>query len=206
MKQYVITIGREFGSQGKEIGEKLAERLGIKCYDEEIMDMAAEVVKKKPSLLEGYDESMDTVINKNILNSLKANSIQDNLFHAESDVIKGLVEKESCVIIGRCADHILREMKHAIHVFIYSPYGVKYNRVLNEYGLTHAGTEKMLVKIDRARHDYYKRYTKKQRRARDGKHLLVDSSLLGIDGTVEMLYCIVNMKFNHGKCMVVADE
>ncbi|WP_319200525.1 cytidylate kinase-like family protein [uncultured Ilyobacter sp.] len=197
MKNYVITIGREFGSGGPLIGKILAEKLGIKFYDAEIIELTAKKNNMKTSYVEEYDESMEeTIENKSILAALKKNSIQDKLYKEEVEVIKDIASKESCVIIGRCGNHILKDMKNAIHIFIYAPYGFRFNRISEVYPLTKEATEKMISQVDKARHDYYKRYTKTYRGDREGKHILMDSSLLGIQGTAEVLKQIVIKRFS----------
>lgn len=200
MVNYVITIGREFGSQGKEIGKKLAKELGISFYDRELIEISAEKKDMNPYVLEDYDESMETKpANKSIISTIKNNFIQDKLYETEAETIKEIAAKKSCIIIGRCSDYILKDMKNAIHIFVFAPYGARYNRILEEYGLTHEATEKMLQRVDKARHNYYKRYTKLNRGDRDGKHLIIDSSLLGVKGTVDILKEIVTRRFSLDK-------
>jgi cytidylate kinase len=197
MSNFVITIGREFGSGGPLIGEILAKELGVKFYDSEIIELTAKKNDLKASYVEDYDESVETKIeNKSILAAMKKNSIQDKLYKAEVEVIKDIASKESCVIIGRCGNHILKDMKNAMHIFIYAPYGFRYNRISSEYTLTHEATEKMIAQVDKIRHEYYKRYTKTYRGDREGKHILMDSSLLGIRGTAEILKQIVTKRFS----------
>lgn len=197
MSNFVITIGREFGSGGPLIGKILAEELGINFYDAEIIELTAKKNNMKASFVEDYDESMETKIeNKSILAAMKAYAIQDKLYVEEAKVIKELASKESCVIIGRCGNHILKDMKNAIHIFVYAPYGFRFNRISDVYPLTKEATEKMIAQVDKSRHNYYKRYTKTHRGDREGKQLLIDSSMLGIKGTAEILKQIVIKRFS----------
>ncbi len=197
-KHFVVTIGREFGSSGKEIGELLGQKLGIKSYDQEIVELSALKSEKESSYLEDYDEAMETTAmhDHSLISSIRTRIVQDNLFELQSGLILDLARSESCVIIGRCADYVLREHPNAFHVFIYAPYPVKYNYVLSNYGLTPKATENWLYQVDKARHQYYKRYTKHNRGERANKHLLIDSSFLGVEGTAKLLESMVRIHFS----------
>lgn len=196
MSHYIITIGREFGSCGREIGKILATELGIGFYDRELIEMAAEKSNMKASVLEDYDETVSLKAAGFFPGTgFKAASLQDKLFSLQAQIIKEVSSKESCVIIGRCADYVLRDHKNCLNVFVFAPYGVRYNRLLEEYSLTHEATERMIEQIDKSRHNYYKHYTKCDRGERCGKHIIIDSSVLGVRGTAKILKEIVMEKF-----------
>lgn len=202
MEKYVITIGREFGSRGREIGEKLGEALGIPVYDKEVIEQAGKTMgtgrktylysdKLVQQKLEGY---YGQYINYN-------SEIMAQMFEGQCQAIESLAEKESCIFIGRCADYVLKDYKNSLHIFIFAPYSDRYYHLLNEFGLTKEETIKMLKQVDRARHEYYKHFTGQNRGAREGKHLMIDSSMFGVEGTVEILKHAVEERFLKPKKM-----
>lgn len=196
MEKFVITIGREFGSRGKEIAEKLGEILGIPVYDKEIIEYAGKKNGLGKSTYAYYDERLQKKLDGYYGSFINYNSeIMAQMFESQCQAIEQLAEKESCIFVGRCADYVLKDRKNCLHIFIYAPYSSRYYHLLNEYGLTEEETVKMLKQVDRARHEYYKHFTGQNRGARDGKHILMDSAMFGIEGTVEILKKAVEEKF-----------
>ena len=149
-KHIVITISREYGSGGRFVGKLVAEQLGIPFYDKELISLAA----KKSGLSEKYIEEIDQ--NKKSANYVNNND--DRLFIAEQKTIKSLA-KSSCVIVGRCADYILKDNKNAIKIFLYSDLDSKIKRTIKYYGLTEKNALKEINKINRERAKHYKFYT-----------------------------------------------
>ena len=149
-KHIVITISREYGSGGRFVGKLVAEQLGIPFYDKELISLAA----KKSGLSEKYIEEIDQ--NKKSANYVNNND--DRLFIAEQKVIKSLA-KSSCVIVGRCADYILKDNKNAIKIFLYSDLDSKIKRTIKYYGLTEKNALKEINEINRERAKHYKFYT-----------------------------------------------
>ena len=149
-KHIVITISREYGSGGRFVGRLVAEQLGIPFYDKELISLSA----KKSGLSEKYIEEIDQ--NKKSANYVNNND--DRLFIAEQKVIKSLA-KSSCVIVGRCADYILKDNKNVIKIFLYSDLDSKIKRTIKYYGLTEKNALKEINKINRERAKHYKFYT-----------------------------------------------
>lgn len=196
MEKYIITIGREFGSRGREIGEKLGKELNIPVYDKEIIkigswkegildDKYKELDAQIESKLEGYSK------NRLSLNSDDA----DVLYRLQADTIRHLAEEKSCIFIGRCADYALKGNKNCLNIFIYAPYSERYYYLLDKYGLTEEETKAMIQRVDKARHEYYKHVTGKNRGERNGKQIEIDSSFFGVEGTVEIIKNLINVKF-----------
>ena len=192
----VITIGREFGSGGHEIGQKLAERLGIKCYDKELLELAA----KESGLCEELFASQDEKPTNSFLYSLVMDTyslgysnsyvdmpINHKVFLAQFDAIKKLAEKESCVIVGRCADYALEEHDNTIKVFIKAQMDAKVARIKRLYGYTDEKAKDLCIKTDKKRANYYNYYSSKKWGDSKSYDLCIDSSILGVDGTVELL-------------------
>lgn len=188
----VITIARSFGSGGRAIGEKLAEELGIPFYDRNLIRMAAEKSGIDESLLASADEKIiDRLIDPYALTGGLADSTNEQLYRLESQIIRDLAEKESCVIVGRLADWVLRENKNAFHVYIAAPYEDRIRRVMEQNNLDESKARKMVKRMDKIRKGYYAYFTDWDWNGLEGRDVIINSSLRGIDGTVEILKQIV---------------
>ena len=194
----VITIARQYGSGGREIGEKVAEALGIKHYDENLITLAA----REGNLDETVASKADESAANSLLYTLALGSnffgsamnfgykppLNDKLFLLQSDVIRRAAEEGSCVIIGRCADYVLREHPKRLSVFVYGDLASRKQRVMERHeGITEAQAIDLINKTDRRRSSYYNFYTGNKWGKYDNYHLAVNSSLLGIDKTAEMI-------------------
>ena len=194
----VITIARQYGSGGREIGEKVAEALGIKHYDENLITLAA----REGNLDETVASKADESAANSLLYTLALGSnffgsamnfgykppLNDKLFLLQSDVIRRAAEEGSCVIIGRCADYVLRDHPRRLSVFVYGDLPHRKQRVMERHeGLTEAQAIDLINKTDRRRSSYYNFYTGNKWGKYDNYHLAVNSSLLGIDKTAEMI-------------------
>ena len=194
----VITIARQYGSGGREIGEKVAEALGIKHYDENLITLAA----REGNLDETVASKADESAANSLLYTLALGSnffgsamnfgykppLNDKLFLLQSDVIRRAAEEGSCVIIGRCADYVLREHPKRLSVFVYGDLANRKQRVMERHeGITEAQAIDLINKTDRRRSSYYNFYTGNKWGKYDNYHLAVNSSLLGIDKTAEMI-------------------
>ncbi|MGI6153124.1 MAG: AAA family ATPase [Christensenellaceae bacterium] len=199
----VITISREFGSGGREVGKKLSEKLGISFYDRDLISLAAEQSGMSREVFENVDETAQNPFFSNhaaspyiptgrfsVLNDI---SINDRLFFIQSDVIRSLAQKESCIIVGRCADYILRENPNVINVFIFSDLQVRVARVAELYDLTEHEAKNITLKTDKRRASYYNYYSGKKWGRANSYHLSVDSGFTGIDNTVEAIGSYVGL-------------
>ena len=194
----VITIGREFGSGGHEIGMKLAERLGIKCYDKELLELAAKESglcklfasqDEKPTNSFLYSLVMDTY-SLGYSNSYVDMPINHKVFLAQFDAIKKLAEKESCVIVGRCADYILGDYSNCINTFIYAYKDDRIRRIMKLYELNEKQAADKIKKTDRERKLYYEARTGREWGGIESNSMMFNTSLLGIDGAVDALEAI----------------
>lgn len=182
---FIITIGREYGSGGFEIGKKLAESLGIAFYDKNLIDEVAKKSGIQLATLHKGDEKAASIWFNPVF---KNGTLNDRIFWAQSDVILDIAEKESCVIIGRCADYILRDKENVIKVFIQAPFEDRVDRVANKYLIEiPEEAKKEILKTDKQRRSYYEFYTDNTWGGRKHTDLIVNSSVLGIDGTVELI-------------------
>lgn len=198
MKQkLIITVGRQYGSGGRAIGKKLAEALGISFYNREIIELAA----KKSGMSEEAFEKVDETAASSLLYSIATGSymfgnyvspqvdlpLNDKLFIMQSEIIKSIAAKESCVIVGRCADYILKDRTDVINIFIHADKETRKKRAINEYGIAPNKVENYLNKIDKKRNTYYNYYTGEKWGYSTNYDLCLDSSLLGIEGCVHII-------------------
>ncbi len=191
MSNKVITISREFGSAGRTIGKNVAEKLGIPCYDSEIVQ---QVAVKSGILAEkiadrGEDLSASGKFSSifTLYNLYSNMSKDDIIWHAQVKVINELAEKGPCVIVGRCADYILRERKDLVRVFIYSDMKARAKRIVDVYGEKTDSPEKRLRDKDKKRAAYYKQYTEMEWGDHEHYDLCLNSGKLGIDKCVEII-------------------
>lgn len=194
----VITIGRETGSGGHHIGEMLAEKLGIRYYDKELLTLAAKESGFCEEIFHSYDEKpnrsflFSTVMDTYAIGGLTtggANQLPINhkIFLAQFDTIKKLAEKESCVIIGRCADYALAGCPHVTNIFISGDEEDKAARIAKIKDMTLDKAKDYIAKSDKKRASYYNYYTSKEWGKASSYELCVNSSKLGYEGTVDLI-------------------
>lgn len=207
MDKYVITIARQFGSGGKTIGEMLANDLGIHFYNKELMKLASE----ESGINEGLFYTADEKIKKPFLGLFGKSSnayegkvlspdsdefvSDDNLFNYQAKVIKELAEKESCVIVGRCADYVLRDNDNVLSVFVHAPQEFLMEQAAKKINLTGKELEKYIAGVDKTRAAYYKYYTGNDWTDARNYDLCLDSSKLGFERCVEEIKAYMNVRF-----------
>lgn len=193
----VITIGRQFGSAGREIGEKVAAHFGIKCYDKELLTRAAKESGFCEEMLANHDERptnsflynlvMDTYSFGYNASSFVDMPISQKVFLAQFDTIKKIAEEGPCVIVGRCADYALSDFKNCIHLFIYADEDARIKRISEKYNLSEAKAKDMILKKDKQRQSYYNYYSSKKWGRAESYDLCINSNMLGIEGTVRLI-------------------
>ena len=204
MDNLVITIGRQFGSGGHQVGKKLAEELGINYYDKEILNVAAKESGLCQTLFENHDEKptgsflyslvMDTYSMGYNSGSYLDMPLNHKVFLAQFDAIKKLAERESCVIVGRCADYALEEFDNVFHVFIHADMDYRVKNVMNYNSVNEAKAKDIVNKNDKQRASYYNYYTSKRWGDSKGYDLCLNSALLGVDGCVELIKRMIEIK------------
>lgn len=189
MSNRIITISREFGSGGHTVGKKVVERLGIPCYDNELIQKIAE----QSGFVEEYiKEEGEHVPQSSWLASAftgwnwNGPSNQDLLWTIQRNIILELAEKESCVIVGRCADFILRD-KNCLRVFIHASMEKRAVRIVNEYGERREAPEQRLKSKDKRRASYYRFYTDMKWGQSQNYHIALDSGELGLDKCADII-------------------
>ena len=198
----IITIGRQYGSGGHEIGKKLSEKLGIPFYDKELLGLAAEQSGIARDIMENYDE----VPTNSLLYSLSMGTygmggggpfqlpLNHQVFLAQFEAIQKLAEKGGCVIVGRCADYVLHRYEHLVSVFIHAELQKRVERVCALYDLSEKEANDRILKVDKKRAAYHNFYATKKWGSCDSYHLTLDSGVLGIDNTVEMIGAFAEYK------------
>ena len=202
MKNYVISIGRQPGSGGKEIAERLGERLNIKVYDKTLLEVAAKESGLDTSAFEKADEQESSSffrglfsIHGSMSDYMPTSNINDQLFEIQSEVIRELAEKEDCIIVGRCSEYVLREHPNMISIFITADNEERIERIMTSEGLEHDKAVEFIEKNDKKRrsyHDYYATTRWGEARSYD---ICVNSSRMGIEGTVTFLYNFITSHF-----------
>ncbi len=189
-KHLVITIAREYGSGGRYIGKLIADKLGIKFYDKDFIKKIAE----KTGLTEEYVEKNEQ--SKNTLSALNSTGLtnQDEIFINESREIEELANKESCVIIGRCADFVLKDRNDVIKIFVYSNIKDKINRATKFYGIDKEKAEKEIKNVDKSRAKHYKYYTEREWKDYSNYDICINSDLLGVEKVADLICEMIKQK------------
>ena len=195
MTNVVITISREYGSGGRQIGEQLAKELGFAFYDKDLLKIVAEK--------SGIDEEVIRKADEEAANPLFATyypphldpgSFNDKVFKMQADLIREKAATENCVIVGRCGNYILEDAENAVHVFIYADEEAKITRTMERHQIGRDEAEKRIKKMDKQRRTYYQYYTEWKWARTEGFDIMLNSSALGVDATVAAIKAIVEAK------------
>ena len=199
-KQFVISVGCEYGCLGPEIGKRIAKDLGIAYYDRKLVDDIMEEAGFSKDLAEKAEAGID-VRGKQTGSAIgqggptKYANLTKRMVYIQSEAIKKLAARGSCVFIGRCSDYILRHQDNCLNVFIYAPDEVRIKHVMEAHNLTREDAILLIQKNDEMLHARYKQMTGTYRGDRHNRHLLIDSSLLGLDGTVKLIEDVAEKVF-----------
>ena len=193
----IITIGREFGSGGRQIGQEIANYFGIKCYDKELLEHAASDSGICKELFEHHDEKptnsflyslvMDTYSFGYSSAGFNEMPMNHKIFLAQFEAIKKLAGEGHCVMVGRCADYALADWKDCFSVFIHANMDARIRRIAQKYNLSDKKAKDTIVKTDKSRASYYNYYTNKKWGDAQSYHLCLDSSKLGIENTAKVI-------------------
>ena len=208
MKKTVITIARSYGSGGRTLGKLLAEELGINCYDREILRMASDDSGINEALFGQTDEKLKKsplfrIARKNpykggVIPPESADFVSDdNLFNYQAKIIKKLAEQdESCIIVGRCAEYVLKDYDNVLSVFIHAPHEYCMEQAAKKQSMGSKELERYIQKIDKHRADYHKYYTGLDWTDARNYDLCLDSSKLGFERCVQEIMSYINVRFN----------
>lgn len=203
-KKIAITIAREFGSGGRIIGMKLAEELQIPCYDKALINMVAEKSGLDPKYVEKTEEYVKSkfffglttaaYIRSGVFNEDYNVPVNFKVFFTQSEIIKNLAEKESCIIVGRCSNYILKDEPNLIRIFIYANKEDKLKRAIDSYNLSEAEAKEKLDTVDKQRSNYYACHTYNKWGDIKEYDIMINSSCTDIDGAVKMIAEIARFK------------
>lgn len=206
-EKVIYCIGRQFGSGGRKVGEALSKRLGIPYYDKEILTMASKDSGLSESLFHNADEKPASMLLYSLVMGnypMRTGAIgynemplNDQLFLITSKTIKKVAEQGSCVIIGRCADYVLRDNPDVISVFVHAPIESRVERAVNVYQVERAKAEDYCLKNDKSRANFYNYYSDQKWGMCRTYDLSLDSSLLGIDGCVDQIISFTEIHKRH---------
>jgi len=203
-KRLIITIGRQYGSGGAEVGKKLGKKLGLDVYDKEILKMTSDTSGIRESYFHLADERagnkllykvVQSMIPKNTTPSLGADLVSaDNLFRFQSSVIRKLADEESCVFIGRCADHVLAGRENLVRVFVYADMDARIKRIVEKGYYEEAEVPKNIRRVDKERREYHRYYTGKDWENPENYDMMLNSAVLGTDGCVECILAYLKIR------------
>ena len=195
-KQYIITIVREVGSMGRPIARRLSELLRMEFYDRDIVEETARKMNLPVSVISINEENQGSAYSRMRFPLGKSSrEKQDEIFRVQSEIIRSLAKRESCVIVGRCSDYILRDFENRLSICVYAPFEKRIENCVSPLGMDEETAMQMTVEVDKARRKYHKRYANYSPEDIKNKNLLIDSSFFGIEGTARLIAEIAKSKF-----------
>ena len=201
--KYVITISRQFGSGGRAVGQKLAQKLDIPFYDKELISLAAKESGMNPEVFKSIDETAANSLlyslsmgmyNFNGPLAMGDLPVNDKLYLLQHQLIREIAAKGPSVIVGRCADYVLKDSPHTINVFIYADMEYRKKRAVTVHNIEERRAETIINKTDKTRANYYSFYTGQKWGVAQNYDLCIDSSKLSDDKIVELICSYINLK------------
>ena len=199
----IITIGREYGSGGREIGKALAEKLGISFYDKQIISLAAEKSGLSPEFITNNEQRVRSGFMQNLAASAAYQSgffssqylpLSETIFISQAQVVRDIAARERAVIVGRCADYILSGRKNTVNIFIHAPIEDRVRRIMALYQLSEADAMKAIATSDKERGNHYFRYTDLKWGKAQNYDISINSALMGVEKTAEMLVSLAKIE------------
>lgn len=200
MSKFVVTVGREFGSLGRQVSLRTAELLGIQCYDRDVVDESAKRMSLTIKEISEREEVAQAKLGRfgKMLVPAGANNRQlhSRIFTVQECVIRDYADRESCIIVGRCADYVLQGEKELMKVFIYAPLEARVKNCVESLSMTEAHARKMCHEVDRARLAYHREFAGYDPMDPEHFDLMVNSALFGVEGTAQMLAATIKQRFD----------
>lgn len=193
MEQYVITISRQFGSLGRSIAQCLAKQLGINFYDRDIVEQTAKRLGQPVSVISEEEENATGhgFFRRKYPLGMGMVSMQEEIFQVQQNIIRDLAAKESCIIVGRCGNYILKDHLNSLHIYVFAPYEKRLSNCTDILGMDTKTAMRYMKEVDRAREKYRLRFGGETENGLDGYDLLIDSSRFGVETTAKMLADII---------------
>lgn len=197
MDKYIITIGRQFGSGGRSIGQKLAEKLNINFYDKELISIAAKESGMDPEIFKGVDEQAANSLLYSLsmgmynfgsgFSAMGDLPVNDKLYLLQHKIIKDIAKKESCVIVGRCADYVLKDNPNCVNIFFYADMEFRKDQSIKKHGIDAARAEHIINKTDKSRSNYYSFYSGQKWGMAENYDLCINSAKLSEEKIVDLI-------------------
>lgn len=196
MKPYVITIARQFGSMGRSIAQELSEKLEIEFYDRDIVEEVSKRMGLPISVISEKEEvSKSKYFKRQYPLGIGMTSLKDEIFMVQKNIIQDLAKKESCIIVGRCADSILADYERHLSVYIYAPYMSRFENCTQHLAMSVDEAKQMIREVDRSRELYHRRYCAEVKDEFTNKDMMLDSSRFGIEGCAEIIESVARKMF-----------
>lgn len=192
MDKYIITISRQFASLGRTIGKAMAKELGIGFYDRDIVEETARRMKLPVPEISREEEKAGSIFeNRKYPLGMGLISMKHEIFAVQSNIIRDLAQKESCIIVGRCADAILKDYDRTLNIYVYAPYEARLKNCVESLGMDEKTAKSMIREVDKARELYRMRYCEGIREVFDQRDIMIDSSKYGAEKTARILCAVV---------------
>lgn len=196
MKPYVITISRQFASMGRSISLEISKELGIEFYDRDLVEEVAQRMQLSISLISKEEETAGHIyFNRQFPLGIGVPSLQDEVYSVQKSIIEDLAKKESCVIVGRLADQILKDYPNHLSVFIYASYEERLKNCVEKLKMPEETAKKMMVDVDAARARYRKKYAPEDKGIFASQQLMIDSGYFGVEGSAKLIAQIIKERF-----------
>lgn len=197
MESFTVTITRQFGSMGRSIAKELSQELGVEFYDRDIVEEVAKRMDMPVSDISSREEQAKHSFRPRMFPlGTDAEYIQDMIFDVQKDIILDLAAQSSCIIVGRCSDFLLENRKNNINIFIYAPYARRLENCICILNMGRDEAEHMITSVDKARNTYHKKYAGYMPYDPRHKQLMIDSSLLGVEGTARLIADMVRRLYS----------
>ena len=193
----IITVGRQHGSNGHDIARLLAEELNMKCYDKEIVDEAAANSQFSKEIFDSYDEkrvSAYVIPTPHYVGMNEGFRLNMQVAAAQFDAMRNLADKGNCIFVGRCADYVLRNRSDVLSVFIMADMPFRVRTIMQRKGLSEDQAKKLIKEVDKDRSSYYKYYTDQKWGDRKNYDIMLNSSVLGYEKTIDIICDLAKMK------------
>ena len=194
MNYPIITIAREYGSGGRIIAQKLAEKFGIPFYDRKLIEMAAKQTGLSEDFVAQAEQYRTSSLLYNLYMSSQSLPLSDQVYIAQCQVIRDVAKQSACVIVGRCADYVLSDLPNCLHVFVHAPLEERIRRVRDEYGVQQSDLKGYVQKYDKRRASYYNYFTTHEWGRSSNYDLTINSATTGIDGAVQVISALVEAR------------
>lgn len=195
--KYVVTINRQFGSLGRPVAQRVAELLGIEYYDRDIVEATSQKMGIPVSVIgETEEKHQDRFFKMQLPLGNGNDELKDAVFEAQQKIIMEYADKSSCIIVGRCADYVLRNNENVLNVFLYASYGSRVKNCIDVLDLEPSLALKRIKEVDKARDKYHLKYAKYLPSDTNHVNVMLDTGALGVEGTAQALVAIIKCKFN----------